>query len=89
MKYKSFTINTFERRPGKWRTQITRVNGRRLKLTKNLDHSSAVEAMTEAMEMVDVVSISPNIERTTERHWRCLSKADRDQADFPELTRRY
>jgi hypothetical protein len=77
MKYKSFTINAFERKPGKWRAQITRVNGRRLKPTRNLDHSSAVEAMTEAMETVDVVSISPDIERRTERHWRCLSKADR------------
>ena len=26
---------------------------------------------------VDAVSFSRNIERTTERHWRCLSKADR------------
>ena len=83
MKYKTFRINVFEQQPGKWRARITRVR-RPLKSTKTLgqfatsvDHSSAVEAMTKAMEMVDVVSFSPNIERTTEKHWRCLSKADR------------
>jgi hypothetical protein len=78
MKYKSFRISAFEHKPGKWRAQITRVNGRRLKPTENLDHSSAVEATIKAMQMVDAVSLSHNIERTTERHWRCLSKAGRD-----------
>jgi hypothetical protein len=84
MKYKKFSINVFERKPEKWRAQITRMNGRRLKSTKELgqlatsvDHSSAVEAMTKAMEIIDAVSFSRNIEHTTERHWRCLSKADR------------
>jgi len=84
MKYKTFRINVFEQEPGKWRARITRAHRRPLKPTKNLgefttsvDHSSAVEAMTKAMEMVDAVSFSRNIERTTEKHWRCLSKADR------------
>jgi hypothetical protein len=84
MKYKTFRINVFEQEPGKWRARIIRGHRRTLKPTKNLgqfatsvDHSSAVEAMTEAMEMIDVVSFGRNIERTTEKHWRCLSKADR------------
>jgi hypothetical protein len=38
--------------------------------------SSAVEAMTKAREMVDAVSFS-RAQRITEKHWRCLRKADR------------
>ena len=84
MKYKTFRINVFEQEPGKWRARITRGHRRPLKPTRklgqfatNVDHSSAVEAMTKAMEMINVVSFGRNIERTTEKHWRCLSKADR------------
>ena len=84
MKYKAYRINVFEPEPGKWRTQITRVYRRRLKATKELGqsansmgHSSAVEAMSKAMEMVDAASSSRKIERAAEKHWRCLSKADR------------
>jgi hypothetical protein len=84
MKYKTFRINVFEQQPGKWRARITRANRRPLKPTTKLgesaasvDHPSAVVAMTKAMEMVDAISSSRDIERTTERHWRCLSKADR------------
>jgi hypothetical protein len=84
MKYKTFRINIFEQEPGKWRARITRAHRRPLKATKelgqfaaNVDHSSAVEAMTRAMEMVDAASFSRCIERTTEKRWRCLRKADR------------
>jgi hypothetical protein len=53
------------------------VNGRRLKPENIVDHSSAVEAMTKAMEMVDAASSSRNIVGAAERHWRCLDKAGR------------
>jgi hypothetical protein len=36
----------------------------------SVDRLSAVEAMTKSKE------IGRNIERSTEKHWRCLSKAD-------------
>jgi hypothetical protein len=81
MNYKRFSINVVEHEPGKWRAQITpaarrRRVGPRTQLANSVDHSSAVEAMTKAMEMIDALSLSRNI-RGTERHWRCLSKPDR------------
>ena len=80
MKYKTFRINVFEQASGKWRARITRADRRPLQLSQfatSVDHASAVEAMTKAMEMIDVLSVPSNIERTPEKHWRCLSKADR------------
>ena len=82
MKYKKFSISVFEREPGKWRARIAPALRRRLGPALQLanangvDHSSAVEALTKAMEMIDAVSLSRNL-HTTERHWRCLSKPDR------------
>jgi hypothetical protein len=84
MKYKTFSIKVYKYK-SKWRAKITRANGRVLKPMKNLDQSSAVEAMTKAMEMIDVVPISPNIERSPEKHWRCLRKADGDLALIRDL----
>jgi hypothetical protein len=82
MKYKRSSIKVVEREPGKWHALITRALSSRSKPTKidrfaTSEHSSAVEAMTKAMEMIDVVSLTSNVERTTEKYWRCLSKADR------------
>jgi len=84
MKYKMYRINVFEQEPGKWRARITSAHRRRLNATKELGqfansvhHSSAIEAMTKAMETVDAAPSSRNIERGAEKHWRCLSKADR------------
>jgi hypothetical protein len=80
MIYKRFSINVVEHEPGKWRAQIAPARRRRVgprtQLVNSVDQSSAVEAMTKAMEMIDALSLSRNI-RGTERHWRCLSKPDR------------
>jgi hypothetical protein len=80
MEYKRFSIKVFEREPGKWRARITpalkRHFGPVIQLASSVDHSSAVEAMIKAVEMIDALSLSRNI-RGTERHWRCLSKPDR------------
>jgi hypothetical protein len=60
MKYKRFSINVFEREPGKWRARITptlsRRFGPRSQLANSVNYSLAVEAMTKAMEMIDAVS---------------------------------
>jgi hypothetical protein len=82
MKYKTFSIKVVEREPGKWHAMITRALNGRSKPTKirrftSSGHSSAVEAMTKAMEMIDVVALTSSVERGTEKYWRCLSKADR------------
>jgi hypothetical protein len=86
MRYKKFSISVFEREPGKWRARIAPALRRRLGLAFQLanangvEHSSAAEALTKAMEMIDAVSLSRNL-HTTERHWRCLSKPDRLLSD--------
>jgi hypothetical protein len=84
MKYKTFRINVFEQEPGKWRARMIAdpatlfaVNNELGQFASSVAHSSAVEAMTNAMEMVDAVSFSRSIERTIEKRWRCLRKADR------------
>jgi hypothetical protein len=57
---KRFSINVFEREPGKWRARITptlsRRFGPRSQLANSVNYSLAVEAMTKAMEMIDAVS---------------------------------
>jgi hypothetical protein len=63
MRYKGFLIGAFEQEPGKWRVRIGRAHGRPLKFTDDrrlqdlitgMEHSSAVDALTMAMEAVDV-----------------------------------
>ena len=85
MKYKTFIIDVFEVKPGKWRARITREHGRPLKSTSrklrlfvsSVDYSSAVEAVAFAMEMVDAGKFTRSTERSTERYWRRLTKDDR------------
>ena len=85
MKYKTFIIEVFELKPGKWRARITREYGRPLKSTSrklrqfvsSVDYSSAVEATVFAMEMVDAAKFTRSTERRIERNWRRLAKADR------------
>lgn len=84
MKYKSFLIEVFEPEPGKWRARITRAHGiplrstgRRREFVTRAEHSSAAEAMMLAMEAIDAGFFSRNTERSTEKYWRRLSKADR------------
>jgi hypothetical protein len=83
MKYKAFLIDVFEQEPGKWRARITRAHGRPLNPTSrkrefvtNADHASAAEALMKAMEVIDAGFFSHNTERSTEKYWRRLSKAD-------------
>jgi len=84
MKYKTFLIEAFEREPGKWLARITREHGRPLKPTSrkrefvtSAEHSSAAEALMRAMEVIDAGFFSHDTERSTEKYWRRLSKADR------------
>jgi hypothetical protein len=85
MKYKGFSISVFEHEPGKWRARITptvprpiRISARAsrksmIQFANSIDHSSAVEAMTKAMELIDALPLFRNT-RVIERHWRCQSK---------------
>ena len=67
MRYKGFLIGAFEQEPGKWRAVVGRAHSRRLKSTDDqrlqeivagFEHSSAAEALTKAMEAVDIGSPS-------------------------------
>jgi hypothetical protein len=62
MRYRGFLIGAFEREPGKWHVRVGRAHGRNLKsaddrtlqdLIIGTEHSSAVVALTVAMEAVD------------------------------------
>ena len=71
MQYKGFEITAFEQTPGKWRARIIRANGKPWKgnhreLLESLTGthlSSAVDALTLAMEAVDA---APVLLRTSE-----------------------
>jgi hypothetical protein len=85
MQYKTFLIEAFQPEDGKWRARIIRAHRRPLKsadpkrreFITSVDCSSAVEALTMAMETVDAGCFSGNAEPSTEKYWRLLSKADR------------
>jgi hypothetical protein len=85
VKYKSFVIRALKQKPGKWRARVTRERGRPLKSTSRkrrefvsmIELSSPAEAMAFAMEMVDAGKFTRSTERSTERHWRRLSKSHR------------
>jgi hypothetical protein len=79
MQYKGFEITAFEQRPGKWRAMIVRANGRRLKTKEqqllesvtSAKLSSAVDALTLAMEAIDVAGLFfDNTYPKPERYWR-------------------
>lgn len=64
MEYKQFAIKPFERKPGKWRASIERVDGETIMLTADyrpklaklvmgVDAKSAQAAMLEAMAAID------------------------------------
>ena len=83
MQYKGLEITAFEQEPGKWRASIVGAIGQPLKgddrqlletlTTANL--SSAVDALTLAMEAVDAAGLSfRNTNRKTERLWRVLRR---------------
>jgi hypothetical protein len=81
MQYKGLEITAFEQEPGKWRARIVGANGRPLKgddrqlleSVTSANLSSAVDALTLAMEAVDAAGLFfRNAERGMERFWRVL-----------------
>jgi hypothetical protein len=81
MQYKGLEITAFEQGPGKWRVSIVRANGRRLKTNDrqllesatSANQSSAVDALTLAMEAIDAAGLFfGNTNRKLERFWRVL-----------------
>jgi hypothetical protein len=84
MQYKGLDITAFEQEPGKWRASIVRANGRPLKANEqqllesatSAKLSSAVDALTLAMEAVDAAGLFfRNTNRETERFWRVRAPA--------------
>jgi len=62
MRYKGFLIGAFEQKTGRWCAQVARAHGKPLKSTEERrlqglvtgnEYSSAVDALTMAMEAVD------------------------------------
>jgi len=79
MQYKGLYITAFEQAPGNWRASIVRANGRPLKANEqqllesatSANSSSAIDALTLAMEAVDAAGLFfRNTNRETERFWR-------------------
>jgi hypothetical protein len=69
MRYKGFLIGAFEQKSGRWCARIGRAHGRPLKSTEDrrlqelvtgIEYSSAVDALTMAMEAVDTGFSLPN-----------------------------
>jgi len=84
MQYKGFEITAFEQGPGKWCARIVGGNGRRLKASDrqllesvtSANLSSAVDALTSAMEAVDAVGLFfSNTNPKSERFWRVVFRA--------------
>jgi hypothetical protein len=84
MQYKGFEITALEQGPGKWRARIVGANGRRLKAddrqrlesVTGANFSSAVDALTSAMEAVDAAGLFFGAtNRKSERFWRVLLRA--------------
>ena len=81
MQYKGLEITAFEQGPGKWRVSVVRANGRPLKTNDrqllesvtSANLSSAVDALTLAMEAIDAAGLFfENTNRKLERFWRVL-----------------
>jgi hypothetical protein len=73
MEYKQFAIKPFERKPGKWRASIERVDGETIVLTADyrpkpaklvigVDAKSAQAAMLKAMAAIDAGAITKHPE---------------------------
>ena len=81
MQYKGLEITAFEQQPGKWRARIVAASGRLLKgndrqllaSVTSADLSSAVDALTLAMEAIDAAGfLFGKTSRKSERFWRVL-----------------
>jgi hypothetical protein len=78
MQYKGLEITAFEETPGKWRARIVAANGRPFKENEqrllesatSANSSSAVDALTLAMEAVDAAGLFFRNDRGMERFWR-------------------
>jgi hypothetical protein len=73
--YKQFMISAFEREPGRWRARVRRtafVQGHTkvFEFVTKTDSSTAVDALTVAMNAIDVGEFSPPGRRSSERFWR-------------------
>jgi hypothetical protein len=84
MQYKGFEITAFQQGPGKWRARIVRANGRPLdtndrqllESVTSANLSSAIDALTSAMEAVDAAGLYfGNTNRKPERFWRVRLRA--------------
>ncbi len=84
MQYKGLEITAFEQGPGKWRARIVRANGRPLQTNDrqlletvtSTNPSSAVDALTSAMEAVDAAGLFfGDTNRKPERFWRVRLRA--------------
>jgi ribosomal protein L34 len=76
MDYKEFTINAFEREPGKWRARVRRASGRSLITTRRtkmqefitgIDADSASKAMVMAMDAIDAGAFSGRGARSSQK----------------------
>lgn len=89
MDYKQFTISAFEREPGRWRARVRRmaiVRGHRklIEFVSQKDSSTAIDALTVAMNAVDVGEFSPPERRSSERFWRLTTKGRKGSQDQGE-----
>ena len=87
MQYKGLEITAFEQGPGKWRVSIVRANGRPLKTNDrqllesvtSANLSSAVDALTLAMEAIDAAGLF--FENTNPQIGAILASASSDKLD--------
>lgn len=78
MQYKRFTIDAYEREPGKWRARVRRTSGRALiagpgkplEFVTAMDSASEVDALTMAIEAIDAGAFSRATQRSSEKFWR-------------------
>jgi len=79
MEYKRFYVQAFERKPGKWRANIQRADGKPVKViggTKlkhsvtGFDATTAAAALVMAMTVIDAGAFVRD-RAATEKFWRC------------------
>jgi hypothetical protein len=95
VQYKQFTIDAYEREPGKWRAHVQRTSGRALIAGAKLlvfvtkrDGSSEADAMSMAIEAIDAGAFSRPTKRSSEKFWRrTTGRKNRRQLRSPEETK--
>ena len=84
MRYNRFVIEAFEQMPGKWRTKISRSDGRHLriegrwgrKLVTHSDLGTHAAALLAAMELIDAGSVTALDKPPIEKFWRRFRSPD-------------